>query len=307
MNNPTQTSAVEARLERLESQLDRLLAAQERQQEFIEEMSPIAKAVMDAGTEKLAEVEETGWFRFGSGAVEVAEAVVSHTSEEDLSQLKEGIVPILETVRHMTQPEVLKMMDEVAAVIHRADELEPVGAFGLAGATQDADVQRGIAVMIEILREIGRGSRGLKARGRRGRRKGLQSRLAPRLQAAPAKAAPKKKKAPVRVGKAEPLAGETVMGVVFDGGGFVEDPEQWSEELCVEIARRIGVEELEEDHWKVIKWARASYLEHGKSPNIRAVTKGSGVPTKRMYALFVKAPGKATARCAGIPKPAGCI
>ena len=303
-----QNNSTEARLERLERQLDRLLAAQERQQEFLEEMSPIAKAMMEAGTEKLAAAEEEGWFRFGNGAYGVAEAVVKHTSEDDLEQLQQGIVPILETVRHMTQPEVLKMLDEVASVIHRADELKPVGALGLAGATTDEDVQRGIAVMIEILREIGRGSRGLKPRGRRGRRRGLESRLAPRRQveAAPKQAAPKRK-APVAAAKGEPLAGETVMGVVFDAGGFVEDPSQWNEELCEEIARRIGVEELEEDHWTVIRWARANYLEHGKSPNIRAITKGSGVPTKRLYGLFVKAPGKATARCAGIPKPAGCI
>jgi TusE/DsrC/DsvC family sulfur relay protein len=302
-----QNNSTEARLERLEGRLDRLLEAQERQQEFLEEMSPIAKAVMEAGTEKLAAAEEVGWFRFGSGAVEVAEAVVQHTSEEDLDQLRQGIVPILETVRQMTRPEVLKMLDEVASVIHRADELEPVGAFGLAGATQDADVQRGIAVMIEILREVGRGSKGLKPRGRRGRRRGLEARMAPRraVEAAPAQ----RKQAPVaaRAGQPEPLAGETVLGVVFDAGGFVEDPTQWTEELAVEIGKRIGVEQLEADHWTAIKWARASYLEHGKSPNIRAITKGSGVSTKRLYALFAKAPGKATARCAGIPKPAGCI
>ena len=301
----SQNNSTEARLERLEERLDRLLAAQEAQQEFLEEMSPIAKAVMEAGTEKLAAAEEVGWFRFGNGAAEVAEAVVTHTSEDDLAQLKDGIVPILETVRQMTQPEVLKMLDEVAAVLHRADELEPVGAFGLAGASQDADVQRGIAVMIEILREIGRGSKGLKPKGRRGRRRSLEQRMAPRRAAEAATT----QRAPVAppAGKAEPLAGETVLGVLFDAGGFVEDPTQWTEELAVEIARCIGLEQLEEDHWIAIRWARASYLEHGKSPNIRAITKGSGVPTKRLYALFTKAPGKATARCAGIPKPAGCI
>ncbi len=89
--------------------------------------------------------------------------------------------------------------------------------------------------------------------------------------------------------------------------GFFVEPEQWTEAMVPELARREGVEELSDAHWTVIRFMRAEYLAKGTGPTVRVLGKTSGVSVKELYQLFPKGPAKVAARIAGIPKPRGCI
>jgi len=92
-----------------------------------------------------------------------------------------------------------------------------------------------------------------------------------------------------------------------DGEGFLQKPEQWTEDLALEIARQHGIPDLNDRHWKVIHYMRATYLKIGSAPTIRSLGKDSGVPIKELYQLFPKGPAKLAAKIGGIPKPKGCI
>jgi TusE/DsrC/DsvC family sulfur relay protein len=100
------------------------------------------------------------------------------------------------------------------------------------------------------------------------------------------------------------FAGRTV-DVTDDG--FFTDPIQWSEAMAPEIAREEGIDELTEDHWRVVKFMRSEYFDHGSAPSVRALGKTSGVDVKQLYQLFPKGPAKLAAKIAGVPKPRGCI
>jgi tRNA 2-thiouridine synthesizing protein E len=95
--------------------------------------------------------------------------------------------------------------------------------------------------------------------------------------------------------------------VEVDAEGFLVHPEDWTEEMAAEIARDVGIPELSERHWQVVRFMRDRYLSEGSAPSIRTLGKASGVPVKELYALFPKGPAKLAARIAGIPKPRGCI
>jgi dissimilatory sulfite reductase related protein len=95
--------------------------------------------------------------------------------------------------------------------------------------------------------------------------------------------------------------------VELNDEGFFVDPEQWTEEMAPELARKEGIEELTEDHWKVLRFVRGEFHEKGTGPTVRVLGKTSGVTVKELYQLFPKGPAKVAARIAGIPKPRGCI
>lgn len=92
-----------------------------------------------------------------------------------------------------------------------------------------------------------------------------------------------------------------------DAEGFLQKPEQWNEEIAAELARASGIPELTEEHWKVVRFMRDTYLRTGAAPSIRTLGKESGVDTKGLYRLFPKGPAKLAAKIGGIPKPKGCI
>ena len=95
--------------------------------------------------------------------------------------------------------------------------------------------------------------------------------------------------------------------VELNDEGFFVRPEQWTEEMVPELARREGIDPLTERHWQVIRFMRSEYLQKGTGPTVRVLGKTSGVSIKELYELFPKGPAKVAARLAGIPKPRGCI
>lgn len=92
-----------------------------------------------------------------------------------------------------------------------------------------------------------------------------------------------------------------------DAEGFLQKPEQWTEQIGVAIAAEAGIEPLTDAHWKVIRFMRDRFLTTGQAPSIRTLGKESGVTTKELYQLFPNGPAKLAARIGGIPKPHGCI
>ena len=89
--------------------------------------------------------------------------------------------------------------------------------------------------------------------------------------------------------------------------GFFTDPNQWTRDIAVELAKIDGIDELTPQHWQVLDFMRKEYFEKGTGPTVRVLGKLSGVTVKDLYQLFPKGPAKMAARIAGIPKPKGCI
>ena len=101
----------------------------------------------------------------------------------------------------------------------------------------------------------------------------------------------------------------TIAGVTVDlnDEGFFTDPQQWTKDIAVELARNDGIDTLTDKHWTVLEFMRSEYFEKGTGPTVRILGKTSGVSVKELYELFPKGPAKMAARIAGIPKPKGCI
>ncbi len=95
--------------------------------------------------------------------------------------------------------------------------------------------------------------------------------------------------------------------VELDDEGFFVHPEQWTESMAPELARREGIETLSDAHWTVLRFMRDEYAAKGTGPTVRVLGKASGVSVKELYQLFPKGPAKVAAKIAGIPKPHGCI
>ena len=89
--------------------------------------------------------------------------------------------------------------------------------------------------------------------------------------------------------------------------GYLTNASQWTQEIAVEIAQEVGINELTEAHWKVIEFLQEDFQEKGSLPSIRRVKKTGGIPTNELYELFPEGPLKKAAKIAGLPKPASCV
>jgi len=103
------------------------------------------------------------------------------------------------------------------------------------------------------------------------------------------------------------MAVKTIAGVQVNvtDDGYLEDMDQWNEDIAKEIASGLGIE-LTDEHFKVLNYLREKTKE-GASLSIRSVGKSGIVDVKGLYKLFPKGPLKFSSKIAGIPKPTSCI
>ena len=99
------------------------------------------------------------------------------------------------------------------------------------------------------------------------------------------------------------FSGKTVQ---VNDEGFMTNPQEWDKDIAVEIAKEEGIDELTEAHWKVIDFCRTN-AGNGSAPTLRQISKGAGVSTKELFALYPKGPAKKVARISGLGKPEGCV
>jgi TusE/DsrC/DsvC family sulfur relay protein len=292
-------AALMKRLDSIDAHLTELARKQAKTEELFAEMTPIAKAVMATATGKLDDLDKRGYFAFGKELVAIGDRIVTGFSPDDVRQLADAVVGILHTVRGVTQPRVLEVADEAAAVLAQSDKAEPLGLLGMVRATGDHDVQKGMAVMMEVMRHVGRAAKAIsdekKARPAATQKEKLAAVLGPR------------RKGTCAVPTQGPAAVAAVIdGVAFGADGHLADPTVWTPDLALRLAAAQNIA-LDEARWSVVQFARKDFEATSVSPNIRRITQGTGLGTKDIYALFPKAPGRTIAKIAGIPKPAGCI
>ncbi len=104
-----------------------------------------------------------------------------------------------------------------------------------------------------------------------------------------------------------PMFEDGGVSVEVDEDGFIVNPEDWSPEVAIALAKTEGIDELGDDHWKIMNYLREYFKEYGTAPMIRKMSKQSGFKLKEIYALFPSGPAKGACKLAGLPKPTGCV
>jgi uncharacterized protein YjgD (DUF1641 family) len=138
-------------LERLVSQLTPIT-------ELVEVITPMAKPVMASATDRLATLDERGYFDIGRSGLGIIDRVVTSFTDEDVEALGDNIVLILQTVREMTQPEVMQMLQRTFTTVQDGEHVEPTeppGAFALLKEMRQPEVRRGLSKALNMLRSLG--------------------------------------------------------------------------------------------------------------------------------------------------------
>lgn len=145
---------INRKLDRLEQVVDSVTFRLESLEEMREDLWPMVQGASHQISMKLHELEQRGAVGFAREALKVGERIATSFNEEDVHLLGENVVHILQTVRNLTQPEVLDVADR-AAVALRETEAQPAKKMGLWKAMRDPEIRRGMSLMLTVLREMG--------------------------------------------------------------------------------------------------------------------------------------------------------
>jgi uncharacterized protein YjgD (DUF1641 family) len=142
-------------------QMERLLAQLETMTELGSEATKLSGAMVEKVSGALDDAEKKGYFAFARGGAEIADKVVTSFTEDDVKALGDNVVLILNTVKQMTQPEIMTMLRRTMVTVQedQTTDVKPPSTFALLREMRDPDVRRGLARTLHMLRSIGLESR----------------------------------------------------------------------------------------------------------------------------------------------------
>jgi uncharacterized protein YjgD (DUF1641 family) len=137
--------------------LTKMFEQLENVRDFVQDFSPISRELFNDAMSKLHEMEQKGYFDFARQLQSAADNVVTSFSGDDIRALSENVVSILNTVKNVTQPEMLHAINNAVMVYNNLDLRPPEEAslFSLLKELNNPDVRRGLAVALRFLRNLG--------------------------------------------------------------------------------------------------------------------------------------------------------
>jgi uncharacterized protein YjgD (DUF1641 family) len=103
----------------------------------------------------LVVADQRGYVDFARSGLGIADRIVTEFSSQDVEALGDNIVLILETVKEMTQPEVMRMMRSTVHQVREESPSEPPSLFTLARRLREPNVRRGLDRLLVLLDSLG--------------------------------------------------------------------------------------------------------------------------------------------------------
>ena len=124
--------------------------------DLIKDVSPIIHQVGLDGIHKMNELEQKGYFEFIRELSNIADNVVTHFSTEDLRLLADNVVTILETVKSLTQPDMLRALNN-GVNVYKNLATKNIPEYSLWKAFKELntpEMKKGLGFMITFLKNI---------------------------------------------------------------------------------------------------------------------------------------------------------
>ncbi len=124
--------------------------------DLLKDLSPIVQQVGLDGMHLMHEFEQKGYFDFMRESTKIFDNIITHFSTEDITLLAENIVPILETVKSLTQPEMLKAINS-ALVVYKSIDFDNVPEYSMFKAFKELnskEMRKGLGFIITFLKNI---------------------------------------------------------------------------------------------------------------------------------------------------------
>jgi uncharacterized protein YjgD (DUF1641 family) len=136
--------------------LTELVGRMEATVELADDIQTIGNQAFQQAIVALDRMERQGYFTFARGGWRIIEKIVAEFGEEDISALGDNIVLILNTIKSMTQPEIMNFVHDTLLVAEtEIDKPVDISYTGILRQMRDPAVRRGLALTMRVLHVVG--------------------------------------------------------------------------------------------------------------------------------------------------------
>lgn len=133
-----------------------LLDFLESSNDFIKDISPVIRQMGLDLIKKLHNLDQKGYFVFINELRNILDKIVSHFSADDLRLLAANIVTILETLKNLTQPDILKAANNGIEIYKNldTDNIEEISLWKAFRIMNSKDGKRALGFIMTFLMNL---------------------------------------------------------------------------------------------------------------------------------------------------------
>jgi len=124
--------------------------------DFIQDFSPVSRELFLDFMNKLNEFDKKGYFEFLREMSKISDNIVTSFTAEDVKNFGDNIVTILNTVKTLTQPDMLHAINNAVNVYKNLDidVSEKVSLFSLIKELNNPEFKKGLLFAVKFLKNI---------------------------------------------------------------------------------------------------------------------------------------------------------
>ena len=128
----------------------------ENLKDFVQDFGPVSRELFQDFMNTLNEFDKKGYFEFMKQLSNISDNIVTSFSVQDVKNFGDNIVTILNTIKNLTQPDMLHAINNAVNVYKNLDieVQEKVTIFSLLKEMNTPEVKRGLAFAIKFLKNI---------------------------------------------------------------------------------------------------------------------------------------------------------
>ena len=123
---------------------------------FMEDFAPVSRQLSLDFMQRLHELDRKGYFDFIREVMRITDNVVTSFTVDDVRNLADNVVTILNTVKNLTQPDMLQAINNALNVYKKLDITVEgdISFMRLVREMNSPEVRRGLAFMTEFLKNL---------------------------------------------------------------------------------------------------------------------------------------------------------
>ncbi len=124
--------------------------------DLMRDLAPVVQQMGLDGINKMNELERKGYVDFAQESFRIVDNVITHFSAGDVRLLADNIVSILETVKDLTQPDMLGALNNAVEIFKNTDphNIEEYSLWRVFREMQKPEMRRGMGFVITFLKAI---------------------------------------------------------------------------------------------------------------------------------------------------------
>jgi uncharacterized protein YjgD (DUF1641 family) len=154
--NPEDVKMIALKLLRNVRNINGALDTFESAADFMKDASPIVNEMIIDMIKRLNDFDKKGYFGFIAETGTIIDNIVTHFSREDIHLLADNIVSILETLKNLTQPEMMKSINNAVKVYSslEMDTVQEYSVWKLMREINKPEMKRALGFMVSFIKTL---------------------------------------------------------------------------------------------------------------------------------------------------------